>query len=226
MYNFGETAFVSIQEINLLMEALANDLKPDIVIFYDGVNDIYASLYSPAISRDPQFSQDDYANKEKLDYLLLKLINKTNYIAITERIKILTGKGIGNAWDAHILEGYQAQLDLVMNQYKHLMKQVQALGDAYGFKSYHFWQPVIFSKKDNLHTTEKSIYASQSEVMVKVYEEAYHKFSTLKSEQGFHYIADIFNHINDPIYFDFCHMGPKGNELIASRMYEVMMNQG
>lgn len=226
VYNFGETAFVSVQELNLLLEVLAKGFKPDIVIFYDGVNDIYASLYSPAVPRDPQFRQEDYANKESLDYLLLKLINKTNYLAITERIKILTGKGYGNQWDTRVLENYQTQVDSVIDQYRHLIKQVKALGDAYGFESYHFWQPLIFTKKNNLHEAEQPIYASQPEAMVKVYEEAYRRFSALKSEQGFHYIADVFDNVNEPIYFDFCHMGPKGNELIASRMHQAMMAAG
>lgn len=52
-YNFGETGYVSAQEINYLLEKLANNEIPDIVIFYDGINDGYHGVYSPGIPRDP-----------------------------------------------------------------------------------------------------------------------------------------------------------------------------
>ena len=53
VYNFGETGYVSTQELNYLLYLLANKKVPDVVIFYDGVNDGYAGAYSPAIPRDP-----------------------------------------------------------------------------------------------------------------------------------------------------------------------------
>jgi len=105
VYNFGETAFVSVQELNLLLENLSNGFIPDIVIFYDGVNDVFASLYSPGIPRHPQFRPEDYANKESVSYLVSTLINKTNYVAITERIRMLLKKDIISQWGKNVADG-------------------------------------------------------------------------------------------------------------------------
>ena len=54
VYNFGEYAYVSTQELNYLLKRLADGDVPRIVIFYDGVNDGSAGVYSPAIPRDPE----------------------------------------------------------------------------------------------------------------------------------------------------------------------------
>ena len=54
IHNYGELGFVSAQELNYLLYQLSLGNIPDVVIFYDGVNDGYAGVYSPAIPRDPQ----------------------------------------------------------------------------------------------------------------------------------------------------------------------------
>ncbi len=41
--NYGETGFQNTQEMIFLMMELRRDNKPDIVIFYDGVNDVYSA---------------------------------------------------------------------------------------------------------------------------------------------------------------------------------------
>ena len=47
VYNFGVVSFVSGQELSLLVHRLI-DLKPDLVITYDGGNDIFESwFYDP-----------------------------------------------------------------------------------------------------------------------------------------------------------------------------------
>jgi hypothetical protein len=49
--NYGEVAYNSAQELNVLLERLAKGDIPKVVVFYDGVNDGFASVYSPAVPR-------------------------------------------------------------------------------------------------------------------------------------------------------------------------------
>lgn len=51
--NFGETGYVSTQEVITLLLQLRQGNVPDIVIFYDGVNDTY-SAYRNEIAGIPQ----------------------------------------------------------------------------------------------------------------------------------------------------------------------------
>ena len=51
--NFGESGYVSTQEVIALLQQLRDGNIPDLVIFYDGVNDIY-SAYQQQVAGLPQ----------------------------------------------------------------------------------------------------------------------------------------------------------------------------
>ncbi len=225
--NFGENAFVSVQELNVLLEQLAKGAKPDIVIFYDGPIDIYTGLYSPGKPRHPQFSAEDYTSKSDTSYLLLKLLEKTNYIAITERIKKLRKKDPLSEWEASVLPNLESNAMQTIESYQHLMKQVKALGRAYGFKVYHIWQPILLTEKKPKTADEQAIVAATSIPLVKSYEIAEKIVKDkLSKEDNFIYMADIFNNVKEPIYFDFCHVGPKGNQIIAQKIHDEIFTGG
>ena len=44
--NYGEQAYNSRQELNLLLDNLENIKKGDVVVFYDGVNDVFHNCRS------------------------------------------------------------------------------------------------------------------------------------------------------------------------------------
>ena len=222
VYNFGETAFVSTQQLNLLLEQLSKGFIPDVVIFYDGVNDTYASMYSPGIVRHPQFKPEDYTSKEDLSYLLLKLVEKTNYIAITERIKMALKKDQSSLWEKNIEPNLDAKSVEMAKQYAELIKQTKALGKEYGFAVYHFWQPMLVTENRKLTEYEQEIYNGMSAALVKSYKISYATIKkNLSSNENFYNLVDIFKETNEPIYFDFCHMGPKGNKIVAENMYKI-----
>lgn len=51
--NLGETSYVSIQDTILLLRLLQQGVRPDIVVFYDGVNDTF-SAYQQGVAGLPQ----------------------------------------------------------------------------------------------------------------------------------------------------------------------------
>lgn len=216
VYNFGETAFVSAQELNLLLEQLSNGFIPDLVIFYDGANDTYAGLYAPGRPRHPQFRGEDYQSKEELSYLINKIIEKTNYIALTERYKIWRKKDLQSVWDQNIAPNLEKNALETIKHYSHFIKQVNALGKAYGFEVHYFWQPTLILGNKPLAASEQEILATTSPALVSSYQQMYKMAKTeLQKEKNFHYIAEIFNETTEPLYFDCHHMGPKGNQLVA-----------
>lgn len=224
VYNFGETAFVSVQELNLLLEQLSKGFIPDVVIFYDGVNDTYASLYSPGKVRHPQFVPEDYTSKTSTAYLITKLLEKTNYIAITERLKMWLKKDALSQWETNVEKNLDQQAKETMKQYRHLMRQASALGREYGFKVYYFWQPLLLTQNRVLTEYEKKIYEVQSPALIKTYHMLYKVAGEMHGKDNFYYIADIFDNVNEPIFFDFCHVGPKGNAIVAENIYKMAFN--
>jgi hypothetical protein len=221
VYNFGESAFVAAQEFNLLLEQLSKGFIPDIVIFYDGPIDIYTGLYSPGRPRHPQFSAEDYTSKSKTSYLLLKLLEKTNYIAITERVKKWRKQDPISQWETSVLPNIEANAQMTLDQYAHFMKQVKAIGKAYGFEVYHVWQPILLTENKPLTPAEKKVIDETSPALIKSYQVAQQLVKAkLGQNDNFYYIADVFNNFPEPLYFDFCHTGPKGNEIVAQKIYD------
>lgn len=222
VYNYGETGFVSTQELNYLLKQLALGNVPDIVIFYDGVNDGYAGVYSPAIPRDAQNLRVKYKElkKKENNNLLINLYLESNYKNL---INFLNKKINTDKLEAKISSKIQKNSTSVINFYEAHIKQIKALGNEYGFKAFFFWQPNIFNGKRKYFTYEKLIIKNSKPVFIEsqrhLYIEAKSKFSARENENIF-FLGDIFNQVNIPMYIDWCHIGPNGNEVVANRIFE------
>jgi lysophospholipase L1-like esterase len=116
--NYGETGYVSTQQLILLIQELKTD-TPDIVIFYDGFNDIY-SAYQQGVAGLPM---NEFNRAKEFN---------------------LSKKWLG----AYLKAKFQRQehefnLDCVNDVISNYMKNIrvaQALAREYGFKFYYFWQ--------------------------------------------------------------------------------------
>jgi lysophospholipase L1-like esterase len=156
VYNYGEDGFVSTQELNYLLYQLSLGNIPDVVIFYDGVNDGYAGAYSPAIPRDPQNLRMDYLNKSENGFV--QWIAQSNYNKFAKYIvrKMRGGNSGSEEWDKKIKPDIRTNASNVVRMYEAHIKQVQALAKEYKFKVFFFWQPNLFSlTKKGLALTEK-----------------------------------------------------------------------
>lgn len=224
VYNLGEQGFVSIQELNLLLERLAFGDIPDIVVFYDGVNDGYAGVYAPGIPRDPQKvrreEEENMAqirNRNFWGLVRQAFLRHSNYrlFAPIEPDIAVWGKVVG----ARVEENVEATL----NAYEAFVFQVQALAAAYDFKVYFFWQPNIYSLSKPLTGYEQQILDASDKVLVNsqlaVYKQAKERFENGTSVQ---FIGDLFNEITENIYIDFCHTNPRANRMIAKVIYQAI----
>jgi lysophospholipase L1-like esterase len=221
VYNYGEDGFVSTQELNYLLHQLALGNVPDVVIFYDGVNDGYAGAYSPAIPRDPQNLRMEYLNKSENGFI--QWIAQSNYNKLAKYIvrKMRSGNSESQEWDKIVEPNIGINARGVVEMYEAHIKQVRALAKEYKFKAYFFWQPNLFSLTKKLLAHTEEITKNTSPVMVKsqhqVYLEAKEKFSKREKEKIF-FLGNVFDDVERPIYFDWCHVGPEGNRLIAEKM--------
>lgn len=220
VYNYGETAYVSTQELNALLFLLAKGQVPDVVIFYDGVNDGYAGAYSPAIPRDPHnLRLHDRVEKS----IVLDWFGRSNYKKL---FKLLAGKQQFAAWDKKIAPTMREHSTGVVDIYEAHIKQVKALAKEYGFEAYFFWQPNLFSlTRSHLTYYEKLTIEDASSTLVSsqqtVYDMAKGRFSNRQNENIF-FLGNIFDQLEEPIYSDWHHIGPNGNVIIAREMVQSM----
>jgi hypothetical protein len=192
-----------------------------VVIFYDGVNDGYAGAYSPAIPRDPQNLRMDYLNKSENGFV--QLIAQSNYNKFAKYIvrKMRGGNSGSEEWDKKIKPDIRINANNVVKMYEAHIKQVQALAKEYKFKVFFFWQPNLFSLTKKRLSYEADIIREAPPVMVESQHQVYLKseeaFSKREKEKIF-FIGNIFDDVERPIFFDWCHVGPSGNRLIADKI--------
>lgn len=215
--NFGEVAYVSTQELIELILQLERGNVPDLVIFYDGYNDVYAALQS----HQAGFSQFDW--KRNLEYNISTRYNKLK--------KVFLLNSLDRFYLGRLIKSFSKKLDYkkppppgsktldkdIVEIYLNNIKMIDALGKSYGFVSLFLWQPVIYTK-DNLTDFEKPF---ATEPLGKLYHQAhavlqadYQKFKPY----NFFDISGLFAGTNGEIYLDYCHVSEDANRLIARRI--------
>ena len=148
--NFGQTGYVSSQELLTLMEELKGGNVPDLVIFYDGVNDTFAALQR-GVSGLPQNEQNRarefnllsesrrfelYA--EAILRLLPRLARRASGVA-----DVL---GLGREMET-VAKGKSGVAQGVLDRYMVNIRIINSLAELYGFRVLYFWQPIISSKR-------------------------------------------------------------------------------
>ncbi|WP_298508338.1 SGNH/GDSL hydrolase family protein [uncultured Kordia sp.] len=217
--NFGCHGYTRATEnIQLQRELIKNNI-PDIVIFYDGVNEVIsghqnnaAGEPTNAYNRRREFKlAHSYKKRVKL------MINSSNLYRFmtTMQRKIFSGSTY-----AQLSSRSDALATDIAENYIGLVEISKSLEDAYGFKVFNFMQPNIYSKK-NLSETEKEYFKMQQyyENLYTLAYENVRKDSLMINDSTFVDVSDAFDHTDRTMYFDFCHTGEKGNQLVADRIF-------
>ncbi len=172
--NFGQIGYVSTQEVIELSEQLRLGNIPNLVIFYDGINDAAAS-YQNGVAGVPQnefnrvrefnlLNQADPAKRTALyaaagiafvDHTALGELARVVATRYTQplfnRIRNLlpynrtkAGMAVRRNWD--VGKDSAALPKTTVDSYLENIRLVEAEGKQLGFASLFYWQPVLYSK--------------------------------------------------------------------------------
>ena len=234
--NFGESAFVSTQEVIQLLLQLESGNVPHLVLFYDGVNDEYAAYQSGRPEVHMNLSAISARFEERKSALSFVEWLKTSYsFLLSERLaarlrqeaktspKLITYETMGI--DSTTLADSVAQMYLAN------YKTVKALSQEYGFKYFFFWQPVIWFGNKPLTSEEQAIKLGTDPARMRLSNSIYRTIELVASEaeyENLYYLGDIFDKYTSLIWIDGWHVTPVGNQLIAQKMLDVVAarNQG
>jgi lysophospholipase L1-like esterase len=225
--NFGAVGYVSTQELIELITQIQKGNKPDLVIFYDGVNEVYSAYQSgqACVHSDLSIIASEYndGNIQPMEQvstwlrdsftfqLFQRLVHK--YI-LKSPLKLTTYQTMGvdpKNLASGIGKCYLANYNLV-----------DTLAERYGFKYAFFWQPVIYEGKKPLTSDEKTMFGNDP-AMDELFVSAYpiiEQAST--SHKNLYYIADVFDEQVQLIWNDGMHVTPVGNQLIAQAMLQKL----
>lgn len=219
--NFGETGFVSTQEVITLLRQLQNGNIPDLVVFYDGVNDTY-SAYAQGIAG---LAQNESHRVQEFNMLkrLPELKGMVLKDALSNLATVRLTKNLLGIRELESKPEYNARAaEEAVDLYLKNIELVEALALSYKFKCRFYWQPTMFGK-NKLSEYEKAEYDSQKH-LEKFYDETYRivreKTTSLRDDKSFHDLSAIFSDEEEPIYIDWMHLSERGNAVIAQVMAE------
>ncbi|WP_299887550.1 SGNH/GDSL hydrolase family protein [uncultured Lacinutrix sp.] len=220
--NFGCHGYTRATEnIQLQHELIKNNI-PDIVIFYDGVNEVIsghqnneAGAPTNAYNRRKEFK---IAHSYKKRIALMVYSSNLYRFTTTLQRKLLTKsayKQLGPRSDTLAID--------IADTYIGLVKISKSFENDYNFKVFNFMQPNIYSKK-NLSEYEQGAYESQQyyENLYRLSYERVRNDSLMIKDNTFVDISNVFDTAKQTIYFDFCHTGELGNQLVAKRIFEYI----
>jgi hypothetical protein len=214
--NFGVDGYVTNQEVILLMEQLKGAPRPDLVIFYDGVNESYAGAVSPGIANAHEFLFGIKARVEGT------LIGRLDFIRSSYALQLATmvvdRVRRGSAATAGAEESTQAKAVAAVDNYQANLHIARALGHAYGFRVLCFWQPAFVYGNKPLYPFESRIAGNPGAAAAfhnqgAVYQQAERRASM---DGDFVFLGHVFDSVKEPVYIDrWMHLAPRGNELVA-----------
>lgn len=139
VYNCGSVSHVSGQELSLLVHRLS-DARPDLVIIYDGGNDLYQTAW---FDPRPGYPFNHYQVESVLSALRLNTQADGHTVVQLENFSMnlnayRTAAGYGTP------EWQKASRDIYLNN----LRKMSAFGSAMGIRMAFFLQPLLFTKTD------------------------------------------------------------------------------
>lgn len=193
--NFGMSAYVNWQETLLFLEQLQKRAAPDLVVFYDGANDV--SLYTnPGGERWPSI---DFAPEVEAALTEGGAIFAPNPETPAERDETERVQ--------HFLTGFSAGV-----------RTAEQAARANGITLVHFLQPVLATKRPlGEHDREAyDVVDADEEYDVGLWE----RVRALSFPSHVIDVTTALDGVDEPLYFDQVHTNELGAELVARAMYE------
>lgn len=217
--NFGESGYVSTQELVALIREIQGGHVPHVAVFYDGVNDTFSALQNGQAGL-PENESNRYeefgASRSggRLARLLLRVAPRVSRLGqslqgATLGTPPVEASAIKAGLAASTVETYKANLELL-----------GALRGAYEFELVCYWQPVVFSRVTQV-PAEQSLQEDNASLRP-FYDEVYAQIKAsppILQDATFRDLSDCLS--QDPAqryYVDYCHLNEAGNDVVATAM--------
>jgi hypothetical protein len=214
--NYGEGAYTAHQGLLLLIELLQDGHRPDIVVFYDGVNEVAQKCRS-------ELTPKSHAREARISAALRATsADKTYDLRYMAGPLLAAAQGLADALGLRRLETtFNCNTDVRKAQQiaDNLIQDwdvARRLVESYGGRFVGILQPVAYysdTKKD--HVRFPDLQKRQYEAVYPLIREK------MAGWPGLHDFTGVLDH-DEYIYIDFCHVSPNGNRYIAQKLVEVL----
>jgi hypothetical protein len=218
-YNFGETGYVAHQSLNVFLKRYFEGFRPDVVVFYDGVNDVWnkcryemgAYSHSREVKIRTALRESGSGSGESFWLTVLPI---RNFVEKAMRVVGNEQRTEASYYDCHQNPEKAAQVARVLLSDWLIVKN---LVESYGGTFVPILQPVIYfsgTRTDHLKLSESLKW--QYETLYPLIVDMLHReFPALAGN-----FLNLRNALDRDEYFyiDWCHLSPNGNQLVAARI--------
>jgi lysophospholipase L1-like esterase len=239
--NFGQRGYVSTQEVLFLQEQLLHGKIPDLVIFYDGSNDVE----SASLNGEAGVTYDERYRGHEFNLLNWHNPHDRSLLYYEAFKSIVVNSGLGQMaqmfvqWLApqeyRVLQGRLTRLmhrqhglheeagdphleDDIIRDYLYNKGVVEDASRRYGFECLFYWQPVIHYKKELTPyeaAWEKDPWVRETRDL---YIGVYQRMAEIHDKVGVHDMGGLFSTSSAPYFLDYVHINESGNLVVARAM--------
>ncbi|MFC1491402.1 SGNH/GDSL hydrolase family protein [Nitrospinota bacterium] len=232
IYNWGQSALKSGQELSLLVHHVL-DYRPDMVIVYDGANDIYQPLVQHLDPR-PGYPFNFLVYEAGWRVISGKSPFAEMFDAILRRSRLLRIffphlENLSSYWVKLQKEaGYRTEEweRQIIKQYTDNHEKMCRIAKAYGYSYVAVIQPMVHHKKNRTPTEESFLGKEEyKNYILRMFENAKKGFAKLHEQYNdkgclFFDLINIFADTAKRYYFDQVHTSNEAHPIIAKSIYK------
>lgn len=233
--NHGESGFNARQELAELINVFLKKEATDLVVFYDGVNDIdflcNPSMSIPGHRRELQFreklmTQNSTQNYFKANDTMWALGKGFFYKLFLNNTVQVLNRTIGKYVTQDSQIPYACHIDAeraekVADNLLNCWKTAHDISNQNGSEFIAILQPNIYVDEANHEYLHQERSGLQGQNFQTVYGILQQKIQTEKLDWIYDF-SNVLDGTTNPLYFDFCHLNGEGNQIVAEKMCEVI----
>lgn len=208
VFNYGQVAYVSTQDLILFQRQLALGNIPDVAVFYGGFNDMVSVEFYNGIAGLPHNETDRLK-----DWITGQTLRRGHPVILQPNVSM-------NDIDVSLVAAEDATPEQIVDLYLNNVRLIRASASEFGVRTLFVWQPGLHYKV-NL-TPEERLLREDNQRSYPGFEALYTQVDTLLREriadEGLTDLLDLsqmFADTTDYVFFDRVHVVEDGNIRIA-----------
>ena len=235
--NFAESAYVSMQDVIMLLIQLRSGNIPDVVLFYNIGGDVYSAYQSGRAGILENFDEvaARFEGRQEEPTFLDRLRSTYAYTLIDKIVGKLTIPNSQQQKPTPKLITYESKgvdvsnlSEAVAQDYLGHYKIVGALAQKYGFK-YFFFLPPHLSVGNKPLTREEQEMTRNLKSEAALYKLVTAVYQVIDRESSkypnFYSMAHVFDNYDSLMWIDTGHATPIGNQIITERILDIIQTR-
>jgi lysophospholipase L1-like esterase len=221
--NLGQLGYISTQSVIRLFLEIQRNNMPDIVIFYDGVNDVFAKYAEKAGMNHSRFKVERILSRPSWVNLFEDYIESSPFLNLVRSAFPLLRESKGSSGISR--EELELCAEETIDEYLANVTLVQKLAKAYNFQAFFLWQPIIFFK-ETLTPFEKTELNNTMGRRLEDLKFLYKRTDSLLNENSSDVInlSHLFQKNDKLIFLDPWHVNESGNKHITEAILEILQS--